>query len=118
MECIGIYEPIAVGDNLEFDFVIYHIEGVIHRCTISQDGVKSFRTILTISNGISQGTSTLGLKYAQMDNENAYSDRKSDYKYEKILPGVSESQDIVNRQGNIDQTPAGNLSFPEPSEGD
>ncbi len=116
IECVGIYEPIAVGDNLEFDYVLYHIEGIVHRCSVTQEGFKTFRTVITLSNGISLATSDSGLKYAQMDNENAYNERASDYKYEKILPGVSESQNIVNRQGNIDQEPTGNLSFPQPSD--
>ena len=116
LECVGIYEPIAVGDNLEFDYVLYHIEGIVHKCSISQEGIKSFRTFITLSNGISLSTSDAGLKYAQMNNENAYSERSSDYKNEQLLPGVSESQDIVNRQGNIDKVPAGNLSFPQPED--
>jgi hypothetical protein len=116
MECIGIYEPIAVGDNLEFDNVLYHIEGIVHKCSIGQEGIKSFRTMITISNGISLSTSDAGLKYAQMNNENAYSERAVDYKNENILPGVSESQDTVNRNHNIDQVPAGNLSFPQPDD--
>jgi hypothetical protein len=116
MECVGIYEPIAVGDNLEFDNIIYHIEGIVHRCGISDNGIKSFRTIITLSNGISKNTSTSGLKYAQMENENAYVERNVDYKNEKILPGVSESQDIINRSGDIDNVPKSNLNFPQPSD--
>jgi hypothetical protein len=116
MECVGIYEPIAVGDNLEFDSVIYHIEGVVHRCVLGDSGIKSFRTLLTLSNGISVNTSDSGLKYAQMENENAYNERAADYKNNKILPGVSESQDIINRNGNVDNRPTVNLNFPQPSD--
>lgn len=116
MECAGIYEPIAVGDNIEFDYNIYHIEGVVHRCAIDQDGFKIFRTILTLSNGISKNTSAAGLKYAQMNNTNAYNERTVDYQYEQLLPGVSESQNTVNRVGNIDQEPKSNSSFPQPSD--
>lgn len=116
MECAGIYEPIAVGDNLEFDFSIYHIEGIVHRCAVSQDGIKMFRTTLTLSNGISKATSSQGLKYSQMSNENAYNERKTDYNHQKILPGVSESQNTVNRAGDIDNEPTTNLNFPQPDD--
>lgn len=116
MECVGIYEPIAVGDNLEFDNILYHIEGIVHKCAITQDGIKSFRTMMTLSNGISLSTSTAGLKYAQMENENAYSERTLDHKNDQILPGISESQETINRQSNVDQKPTSNLSFPQPED--
>jgi hypothetical protein len=116
MECVGIYEPIAVGDNLEFDNIIYHIEGIVHRCAISDNGVKMFRTILTLSNGISTNTSKSGLKYAQMENVNAYDERDVDYDNNQILPGVSESQDTLSRAGDIDNIPSSNLNFPQPSD--
>lgn len=49
----GIVEPICEGDNLEFDGVVYHIEGVNHQAGIDASGVKFFNTALTLSNGIS-----------------------------------------------------------------
>ena len=30
--CAGIPDPIAVGDNLEFEDVVYHIEQITHTC--------------------------------------------------------------------------------------
>ena len=116
LECIGIADPIAVGDNLEFDNIVYHIEGVIHKCTLSQEGFKSFRTTLTLSNGISNQTSSSGVQYAEMENENAYTDRTVDYDDNQILPGVSESQDTVNRKGNVDAFNPNEISFPQPSD--
>jgi hypothetical protein len=116
IECIGIYEPITVGDNLEFNNVVYHIEGIIHKCVINEKGFKTFRTIITLSNGLAIGTSSTGVHYAQMYNENAYDERTLDYDNNQILPGVSESQDTVERDGNIDQISKTNLQFPEPNE--
>lgn len=116
MECIGIYEPIAVGDNLEFDNVVYHIEGIIHKFMIDENGFKSFRTTLTLSNGISIESSSSAVQYAEMKDSNAYNSRNDDYQSEQILPGVSESQNTVNRKGIIDQQPKNNTSFPQPTE--
>lgn len=116
METIGIFEPITIGDNLEFDNVVYHIEGIVHKCSISQNGIKSFRTTLTLSNGLSTSTTNTGVQYAQMTDENAYDSRITDYNNQKILPGVSDSQDTVNRNGNLDQITIANPPFPQPSE--
>ncbi len=53
MSTIGIQEPIAVGDNLEYDNIVYHIESVEHRLVVNPStGVKSFSTNLTLSHGI------------------------------------------------------------------
>jgi hypothetical protein len=48
----GIAEPICVGDNLEYQNVLYHIEGVDHMCRINPDGSKTYRTIFTLSQGL------------------------------------------------------------------
>lgn len=121
VECIGIFEPIAVGDNLELDGVIYHIEQVSHNCQISPgDGKKTFRTTLNLTWGISNQTSTNGLKYAEMTYTDAYKLRQNNWDHSKILPGVSESQDVVYRHtpDNPD-TPhgGGGGSFPQPNTG-
>lgn len=48
----GIQEPISVGDNLEFDGILFHIEGITHSGHV--DGTrKSFDTSFQLSNGIS-----------------------------------------------------------------
>lgn len=52
MQCAGIQAPIAVGDNVEFDNVVYHIESVNHSCGIDPAGKKFFRTTLQFSNGM------------------------------------------------------------------
>lgn len=48
----GIQEPIAIGDNLEFDSKVFHIESVEHNFTVSPQGMKSFTTSLSLSHGI------------------------------------------------------------------
>lgn len=50
--CRGISVPICEGDNLEFDNVIYHIEGLTHSVSIDSDGNRTFNTSLQLSNGM------------------------------------------------------------------
>lgn len=49
----GIQEPIAVGDNVEYDRIIYQLEAVSHMGFVDNAGRKSFSTTLSVSNGIS-----------------------------------------------------------------
>lgn len=49
---IGIQAPICIGDNVEFDNLVMHIESVLHSCQISMDGRKGFTTTLLITQGV------------------------------------------------------------------
>jgi len=49
----GIQAPICVGDNAEIEGVVYHIEQITHSIQISEPGIKSFWTTLSLSNGMS-----------------------------------------------------------------
>jgi len=111
----GIVEPIAVGDNLELDGIVYHIEQLAHTSSISmQDGKKVFRTSISLSSGVSTSSSSAGTRYAEMAFTNADDLRKNDYQNNQLLPGVSESQDVSYRPDSVDQpTPLGN-PFPQP----
>lgn len=96
--CVGLVEPIAVGDNLELDNIIYHIEQVSHAASISiQDGRKTFRTSIKLSSGVSLDSSAKGTKYAEMTHTVAYRNREEDFNNDALLPGVSEEQDTVYR---------------------
>ncbi len=118
IQCLGIQDPITVGDNLQFDGVVYHIEQVVHEFDISVgNGKKKFRTTLSLSHGVSIASELGRTRYAQMTNPNAYKERQVDWQHEQILPGVSESQDILPRQGNIDKEPTGNSPFVQPNIG-
>ena len=111
---VGLPEPIAVGDNLEFDGVVYHIEQIMHTAVISPNGEKTFRTTVTVSNGMSilNGSDVV---YSEMEYSSAYSKRVSDYKNAHILPGVSEAQDIVERSVSPEPSaPKKNTSFVQP----
>lgn len=120
MELVGIAQPICIGDNVEFEGIVFHIESVIHTCNIdASSGIKRFKTILKLSSGVSLFSSSTVTKYAQMKDTNAYQDRKYDYNnLDQILPGVSESQDILSRTPNVEITPANmttNSPFPQPT---
>lgn len=120
IEMLGVVQPICIGDNLEFEGIVFHIESIIHMCLIDpSSGVKRFKTTLKLSSGVSLDSTNSVTKYAQMTNTNAYQDRKDDYNnLDQILPGVSESQDILSRTPNIEITPANinsNSPFPQPT---
>lgn len=120
IECIGISDPITVGDNLEFDNVVYHIEQIVHSASINPlNGTKTFRTTISLSHGISVNSNEQGIKYSQMTYTDAYLERSADhssdenYVSEQILPGVSESQDVLYRD-NLDYPSYGEFSLEEP----
>lgn len=50
IQSLGISAPIAEGDNLEWDGVVYQIESVSHNC-VQADVMRSFTTTLTLTNG-------------------------------------------------------------------
>jgi hypothetical protein len=120
IECVGIVDPIAIGDNLEFDNVVFHIEQIAHTCVINPvNGIKSFRTTISVSHGISVNSSALGTLYSQMTYPNAYLDRSQDYQNdtddaEQILPGVSESEDVLSRT-TVDGSHATEAPFEQPT---
>ena len=117
---VGIPEPIAVGDNLQFDGVVYHIEQISHNASIvAQNGKKIFRTTVTVSYGmdIENGANVV---YNEMKYGNAYDKRLADSKHTDILPGVSESQDVEYRPVTPDPSknpPPGGDSYTEPNLG-
>jgi hypothetical protein len=116
MEIIGVVEPITVGDNLEFAGTVFHIEQVVHAAQIDpMDGKKRFRTILSLSHGVSVDSNAQGTVYSEMSYPGAYPERTADYQNEQILPGVSESQDTLERPVNLDNPIFEDLPFPQPS---
>lgn len=119
--CFGIIDPITIGDNVEWDNVVYHIEQVSHTCSIDPgSGNKNFRTVISLSQGMSLSSSAqYGSIYPQMSNPNAYAERVADYSNNQILPGISESQDTDSRP-SLDK-PKGkpttpNNPYPQPKE--
>jgi hypothetical protein len=113
--CAGIVDPIAVGDNLEFDNIVYHIEQLAHSCTYNvQDGRRMFRTVISLSSGVHVSSSSKGTRYGEMDYTNAAKLRENDYNNDEILPGVSEAQDTIYRPISVDLPSTNNSPFPQP----
>lgn len=120
LEMIGVTQPICIGDNLEFEGIVFHIESVIHSCYIDPiNGIKRFKTILKLSSGVSLDSLSSTTKYAEMVNTNGYKDRQNDYNnLDQILPGISESQATLNRIPSVDITSLSvetNSPFPQPT---
>jgi hypothetical protein len=95
--CAGIHEPIAVGDNLQLENTVYHIESITHNMSISNDGRKAFKTAISLSYGVDEGRSpSYNPIYPEMQYTDSYTNRKAKAK-SGILPGFSDSQDIAGR---------------------
>lgn len=115
--CAGILAPIAVGDNLELDGIVYHIEQISHSCNVSvADGKRMFRTQLQLSSGMHISSSAAGARYAEMDNTSAYSERERDWANKKILPGISEEQDVVYRPDDLTKPYSKNGTYIQPGQ--
>jgi hypothetical protein len=113
--CKGIVEPIAVGDNLEFDNTVYHIEQITHSAMIYPDsGKKTFQTTVNLSNGIDITSDSTALRYSEMTYSDAYLSRENDFKNNEILPGISEAQDTAKSKSIVDRSPGGGIGFPQP----
>ncbi len=96
--CTGIEDPISVGDNLQIDNIVFHIEGIIHSMSINPQGVKQFRTTIQLSHGtdVRSGSSPV---YPEMDFTDVLTRRKDDYENgDKVYPGFSGTQDVPGRE--------------------
>ena len=97
IQTVGIEEPISVGDNLEFDGVVYHIESITHQFQITQQGQKVFRTSFNLSYGVDTRSTKLGTIWTEMEYTDRHTKGQQDFRNNKILPGVSDTQDILGR---------------------
>jgi hypothetical protein len=96
--CAGIHEPICVGDNLQIDTTVYHIEAITHSMSTTADGHKAFETTIQLSYGIdarSTGEQTFYPEQTYTDQQNNLKD--DFYSGDGILPGITDVQDIVGR---------------------
>lgn len=93
---IGIQEPISEGDNFQLGDMVFHIEAVSHSCEVNAMGVKSFRTSLQLSNGVSEKSNKSGPVYNEMENTDAHTYRKNKLNQD-IMPGIGDVQDIPGR---------------------
>jgi hypothetical protein len=100
MACRGISAPICEGDNLEFDNVVYHIEGYSHSVGIDPDGGRTFTTNIQLSNGMEQAPRN-GETFSDVDEfaktpQYPGFSQLSNTKYD---PGVT--RDVKKKKGDI-----------------
>jgi len=109
--CAGIEDPIAVGDNLEFDGVVYHIESFTHTYINTPDGYKSFRTSINVANGVDLRSNAQAPFYPEMQFTDALTQKEEDFIHSKILPGFSDTQNIPGRDRGEEINETKELSF-------
>lgn len=102
----GIQDAISIGDNIEIDGIIYHIESLTHSLNILPSGKKKFRTTLTLSYGMDVRSSKDGPVYANMEHTDYYTAAVEDYDNEQLMTGFSDTQNIRGRVDGeeIDET--------------
>ena len=97
MKFQGIQDPISVGDNVELDNIVYHIESVKHMMNINAKGHKSFKTSLTVSYGMDLRSNKSRPVYAEMEHTDTHTKNIEDYDNDRLRPGISDTQDIIGR---------------------
>lgn len=98
--CAGIVEAIAVGDNLQIEDTVFHIESIQHIMQITPDGKKSFTTTIQLSYGVDVGRDgKYNPIYPEMQYPNTQEYRTNEYDHQdQMLPGYSDSQDVGSRK--------------------
>jgi hypothetical protein len=91
LQCVGIQAPVCVGDNLEFDGVIFHIESLTHICVVDDEGNRRFETLINISHGVESAE-----RAARQDQTGPNAQRRNRF------AGTNESeQDLLLGQDDI-----------------
>ena len=96
LKFIGIQDPISVGDNIEIDGIVMHIESVTHTLTMVGDK-KMFRTNISASYGMDVRSNKIRPVYAEMEHTDAHTMNIEDYQTERLLPGISDTQLSLGR---------------------
>jgi hypothetical protein len=67
---VGITAPICIGDNIEWDGIVFQIETITHSCSIDASGKKIFLSSFALTHGINAipPNGDLGV-YAGIDSE-------------------------------------------------
>lgn len=117
ISCAGIHDPICVGDNLQLENTVYHIESISHNMGVDANGRKHFKTNLSLSFGVDIRTEGAYIPvYPEMEHTDSYTNRKAKVK-SGILPGLSDAQDIKGRVAGeeINETDQQAFSLPSKS---
>lgn len=93
IQTFGIFDPICIGENLEFNDIVFHIESVNHVYQI-QNGLPIFRTNFTLSHGTHKSGDLDALQ--EKDSRKGFESMRGgiikESKYKTIL--VSSSREI------------------------
>jgi len=108
---VGITEPIPVGDNMELDGIVYHMEAVTHTYFIDPEGFKTFRTNVQVSNGVDLRSNATAPFYPEMEHTDAFTQKLEDAVRNKLLPGFSDTQNIPGRTEGEEIKETGQKSF-------
>jgi hypothetical protein len=100
ISCVGISQPIAIGDNIELNDLIYHIESISHNCYRNPKGVGSFTTNMTLTNGMVSEQMLLE------DTRN-----KQNEKTELTILGLRENQYPVSTSIDIKELDEGTVNI-------
>ena len=100
IQCVGIQSPIAEGDNIEFEGIVYHIDSISDSCMITPDGTKRFITSLSLTHGmpVMQDNDAEFPTYPgfasleQVTNNKAAQDEGDDTTLTSQDPGMSEDR--------------------------
>jgi len=96
--CAGLEEDIAVGDNLEYNGIVFHIEGIRHECKVEANGGKSFTTVLKLTHGVDATENNNFTVYGQTIN-NLYSEESN---VDPSLPKITSEGDVSELQRSLD----------------
>jgi hypothetical protein len=103
--CAGLPQAISVGDNIQIQDTVLHIESVQHNMQMTPDGKKTFRTTLQLSYGIDVRSLENSVPlFPESNFPDADDMRKNDFNHKSqskndgMLPGVSDTQDVGGRK--------------------
>lgn len=107
VQSFGIQSPICVGDNLEWEGAVFHIEAITHTCAIGPDGAKTFSTQMNLSHGVHDVTKE-GLKdiAGESSDLQMYAAINID-DFSQLNPGVGADirAEDIEREGKRDADP-------------
>jgi len=103
---VGIQSPICIGDNLEWDSIVYHIESVSHSCAMAPDGHKTFSTTLGLTHGIGIDT----FDSSQQTDVSIYARTDSTKKESSFMPFVDKTSTKEEPKGTGQ---VGDFNIPE-----
>jgi len=92
--CAGLEEDIAVGDNLEYNGLVFHIEGIRHECKVEANGGKSFTTILKLTHGVDASENDDFTVYGETINKSYQAAAEAD----PTLPHIVSEGDVSTGQ--------------------